>query len=115
MKYPEIRLSTSDRLSESFDRVALQIVSNRTVRGVVDRHPNRPAEGDGLLRHLRQSLMDVGLLRKGGVEVDAKNLLNSDESGNEDWAWDGPVGGNDGMGSECDTPFSFGRGFSLGG
>ena len=47
--------------------------------------------------------MDVGLLRQRGVEVDAKNSLNPDESGNKDGAWDGPVGRDDRMGSECQT------------
>ena len=47
--------------------------------------------------------MDVGLLRKEGVEVDAKNLLDPDESSNEDWARDGPFGRNNGMGPEFQT------------
>jgi hypothetical protein len=72
-------------------------------------------EGDGLLRSLRQGLVGVGFLRKGGVEVDPKNLLNPDEGGDKDWAWDGPVGGDDGMRLECGTPFGFGSDFSFGG
>ena len=58
--------------------------------------------------------MDVCFLRKRSVEVDAKNFLNTDESGNEDWAWDGPVGGDDRMGLECRRPFGFCPGFPFG-
>ena len=47
--------------------------------------------------------MDVGLLRKEGVEVDAKNLLDPDESSHEDWARDGPFSRDDGMGPEFQT------------
>jgi hypothetical protein len=59
--------------------------------------------------------VDVRFLRKRGVELEGKNLLNLDESGNEDRAWDGPLGRDDRMRLECGTPFGFGSGFSFGG
>lgn len=71
-RYREKCPPASDCLGESFDWIALQIVSNRTILGVVDRHPDRSPECDGQLRHLRQSLMDIGLLGQRGIEVDAK-------------------------------------------
>src|SRR5271165_2361407 len=67
-----------------FDRVSLQIVSNRSIRRIVDRHPNRPAEGDGLFWDLCECLVDVCVLRQRSVEIDPKNLLDPDESCNED-------------------------------
>ncbi len=96
----EIRLLTSDCLGENFDRVSPQVVSNRPVWGVVDRHPDGPPKGDGLFRNLCQRLMDIGLLRQGGVEVDAKNFLDPDESGNEDRRGYRPLGHDDGVGPE---------------
>jgi hypothetical protein len=93
----------------------LRVVSNCPVWGVVHRHPNRPPKGDGLLRNLCQGLMDIGLLRQRCVEVDAKNLLNPDESGYEDRRGYRPLGGDDRMWSEPQTRspvlsnFAFGR------
>ena len=82
-RYDEKRLPTFDCCGESFDRVPLQIVSNRPVWSVVDRHPDRSPESDGLLRHPLQGLMDIGVLRERGVEIDAKNLLNTNQSRHE--------------------------------
>ena len=43
-QYVEIRLPTSDCLSESLDRVPPQIISNRTIWCIVDRHADWPRE-----------------------------------------------------------------------